>query len=1284
MWLLPSPIPPEARIKLPHERHLLPWHLTADEVSRAAGLFAALLSGVEHPLVLPWPALAALAAQAERPSFERALLVAVMDSEVDAGAIDEALAKIGCPTTLVKLPAPQPAGYGWQERFIKRELLALIQEHLQREDHPLAALSVGHLPVALAASMTAEALELVELLEDALSHRLRRAGEGLSEADYEASVFTAAGQRLASRLLRLRPYEVETALEVLLAEGVGVSSNERFRDGAAALEKAGLARFLGGSVALGPLAQRALRRGNQGFLARALEKIPERYWSKLARERMRAIRPEPSAVAPPDRDQAATALFDKVEAIAKLREGGRATVERRPSPAPLEEHLFVTPDLERGVGGYPVGAALGPLTIDLLEAFLRDVDAPYRAADPWLQSTLVYDGPGAPSSLVTRAEQMRCRVMALSSYRSILDVRLYLDGLVADLDRDPPREEGPASIAVGFEITRTDHALDAALDLLSTDRGRLLVLTGGEREAQTELLREIARKLLRSKVSALLVDGASGGDAVDGWIARALIGYGVTRLDLDAIHYAVREGDVTLLIDGLGERAGVVFEGWLGAALPTAKVVITGHRGLFSQPNGEKTALGLRISTVRGHRIVDISPVPLDAAPSGFESLMAKRDIDLRPPAPAPAHARAIVASSPSPCFAVSASPDGALLATGHLDGSVRLWDLARGAPLFACGGHAAKVSAVTFSPDGLSLASASDDATVRVWDLMSGAERAELRGHQGSVNSVVFSPDGRSIASASDDLTVRIWDVGGADSKVLTGHEGAVRSVVYSPDGLSLASASSDQTILLWSSAEGARVAALKGHVGGVRSVAFSPDGRWLASGSDDATVKVWDLARRSVHAALEGHTDFVWSVVFSPDGETLASTSGDKTVRLWDVHAGSLRRVLGGHAIAVWGAAFLPDGKTIASVSGDMTLRVWDVMDGVERFAISTPTEYVSSAAFSPDGRALACAFSGGNVTCFDVAGGSTRFRIGARGGYVNAAVFSPDGKTFAVGSDEKVALLRDASTTRVLHVLRHPAAVRDVAFTPDNRWLVTGASDGSVRLWDPQRGSQTEVLLGHKRAVNSVAASPDGRLLASGSADKDISIWDIDAGMREVFRGHDRGVTSVRFSARGDLLASGSLDMTLKLWSLDGAEVRVFKGHDGGVRSVAFSPNDEVIASGSADRTILLWDVARATVIRVLRGHGSDVTCVVFSPDGRLLASASSDGTLRLWSTATWDHLVTLLPRAEGWAAILPDGRYKMGGDVAGAFWHVAGLTRHEPGAIDGLRLPDDAPLVALPAM
>ena len=58
-----------------------------------------------------------------------------------------------------------------------------------------------------------------------------------------------------------------------------------------------------------------------------------------------------------------------------------------------------------------------------------------------------------------------------------------------------------------------------------------------------------------------------------------------------------------------------------------------------------------------------------------------------------------------------------------------------------------------------------------------------------------------------------------------------------------------------------------------------------------------------------------------------------------------------------------------------------------------------------------------------------------------------------------------------------------------------------------------------------------------------------------------------------------------------------------------------------------------------------------------------------------------LATLVGSADGWAALLPDGSYKLSGDPGGLWW-VAGLCRFEPRELDNLaqfvssvrRLPD----------
>ena len=96
--------------------------------------------------------------------------------------------------------------------------------------------------------------------------------------------------------------------------------------------------------------------------------------------------------------------------------------------------------------------------------------------------------------------------------------------------------------------------------------------------------------------------------------------------------------------------------------------------------------------------------------------------------------------------------------------------------------------------------------------------------------------------------------------------------------------------------------------------------------------------------------------------------------------------------------------------------------------------------------------------------------------------------------------------------------------------------------------------------------------------------------------------------------------------------------------------------------------LWDPESGRALRTLEGHGDSVQSVAFSPDGKCLASGSADKAVRLWDPESGVLLATLICTQEGWAAVTPDGRDKLGGDTAGAFWFAINLCRFEPGELE----------------
>lgn len=135
-----------------------------------------------------------------------------------------------------------------------------------------------------------------------------------------------------------------------------------------------------------------------------------------------------------------------------------------------------------------------------------------------------------------------------------------------------------------------------------------------------------------------------------------------------------------------------------------------------------------------------------------------------------------------------------------------------------------------------------------------------------------------------------------------------------------------------------------------------------------------------------------------------------------------------------------------------------------------------------------------------------------------------------------------------------------------------LVTGASDGSIKIW---RNACCEMTLSkHSSYIRTLAVLKNG-LLASGSADKTIDLWD---------------------------LTYGSLKNTLS-------------GHEGAVNALAVLLEDK-LASASSDKTIRIWNTVTKECIKILRGHTDSVETVAVLSDGKLVSS-SADLTLRIWN-------------------------------------------------------------------
>ncbi|CUA76114.1 Kinesin-like protein KIF21B [Rhizoctonia solani] len=454
--------------------------------------------------------------------------------------------------------------------------------------------------------------------------------------------------------------------------------------------------------------------------------------------------------------------------------------------------------------------------------------------------------------------------------------------------------------------------------------------------------------------------------------------------------------------------------------------------------------------------------------------------------------------------YSIAYSPDGARVAAGCDDYTVRIMNAHDGTPLLdPLLGHTGRVNSVAFSPNGKLVASGSSDHTIQVWNAYTGAPAAgPLRYHKEDVTSVSFSPDGMQIVSGSED-SICIWDAynGALLRGTFAKHESYIHSVAFSPDGALIASASHDKTIRLWNTHDGTPTTSpLEGHTDSVTSVAFNPDGNRLVSGSNDSTIRVWNTSDGLLATSpFQGHALAVTSVAVSPDGTKVASGSEDWTVRVWNIDDGSL--VAGpfvGHTSWIYSVTFSPDGTRVISGSHDETIRVWNVRDGLLPLPVpfKDHIRYVESVSLADNNtRILSRSFN--STWAWNI---------------------TPEGIVPSHLDQELDTNPPEMQSSKAY----------SLTFTPDHCIEVRSKTDGSLVVGP---------LRGHTNQIISCAFSVDSRYLVTGSVDRTICVWDLNKAelVGVPFRGHARDVTSVAlFPGASRVVSCCYYDATIRIWN------------------------------------------------------------------------------------------------------------------------------------------------------
>jgi WD40 repeat protein len=204
----------------------------------------------------------------------------------------------------------------------------------------------------------------------------------------------------------------------------------------------------------------------------------------------------------------------------------------------------------------------------------------------------------------------------------------------------------------------------------------------------------------------------------------------------------------------------------------------------------------------------------------------------------------------------------------------------------------------------------------------------------------------------------------------------------------------------------------------------------------------------------------------------------------------------------------------------------------------------------------------------------------------------------------------------------VAGHRSAITSLAFTADARLLVSGARDGTLRVWSVRQGLEACAPLELRSGVVAMALAPDRPVVAAALRDRRLMLWDFGP-RRQVIHlraPDDSPLRAVAISGDGRLVAAGGGRRNIYVWHTDrGTAAGEVKGTTGRIESLAFTPDGSGLVCGTHKGRLELYDRGvGGSRWSVRTGVGRIVALCVPARSNGVLGGAA-EGTVACWALA-----------------------------------------------------------------
>jgi WD40 repeat protein len=494
---------------------------------------------------------------------------------------------------------------------------------------------------------------------------------------------------------------------------------------------------------------------------------------------------------------------------------------------------------------------------------------------------------------------------------------------------------------------------------------------------------------------------------------------------------------------------------------------------------------------------VAFSPAGDVLASGGSDNVVKLWDLPSAKPAATFAHTSAATRAA--------AAPDNKTVVIAYADGAIKLWSLPEGKPGPTLTGHTGAVTGLAFVPNGQVLVSVGEDRTLRYWSAAKGEPLAVAGAAVAEITGLGVT-SGAVVTTSADGL-LQFWPPQPAPgkpclpTKQVSDPTAVGVALAVTANGSHVLTAGMAKGVAVWNAGSGAKERTLDAEPP-VAAVAVSKNNQLVAvAHGADQSVTVLNFGDGSVIGRFKPAAK-VGELVFHPNNTVLVASLADNRAVAWGVafEPGQPPPPEFGkpvqdfpHPAAVKSVAYSGDGGLLLTAAEDKQARAWKPASDQPTKALQHPN-LVDAVAFDKTGALLATACHDGILRVWDVAKGQAIKTINAHTKPQPSAIYTvawtPDGKQLVTGSYDRSIKIWDADSGKLVRELK-PGTERPV---PDAKLVAAAPAliSSSAGAWlaaPPEPG--------HIDQVFALAFTADGRYLASGSSDRTVKLWDAKTG-------------------------------------------------------------------------------------------------------------------------------------------------------------------------------------------